>query len=251
MVHITPQLARSQSEQDDVELSKVDEDPLTYFLTPAPAADDDDMDVDFDMVFDAGIEDSKHPPPIVRSISPSNLEGLTRRASPRLLTPPRTPPSRLSPDLGMSASTAEEDGDDQEDYIHFTPSNRFGIGLPFSLRELPEGRGARHATSPRSPLSPATASPVRGRTTHYFAPRSAVRPLLMRSFSGSRSPLHSWREPSPDVWSIQEETEEALDADSAGRMLSSGTENQTTKPIDIPAARPKKRVRFNLTPETI
>jgi hypothetical protein len=254
-LRLPPPVVRSQSEQHDAELSEVDADPLTYFLTPAPDAEEDDIDVDFDMIFDAGIEDAKHPPPFVRSISPSNLGGLVRQASPRLLTPPQTPtpPSRLSPDLDLGGSSVDEDADDQEDYIRFAPSNRFGIGLPFSLRDYTERTGAARSASPVSPLSVNTASRTgnRGRPLHSLAPRPPPRPLLARSFSGPKSPLHSWREPSPDVWSIQEETDEALNADKAGYKPSSVGDGQRARPIDIPAAKPKKTVRFNLTPETI
>jgi hypothetical protein len=42
---------------------------------------------------------------------------------------------------------------------------------------------------------------------------------------------HLWREPSPDVWSIEEETEEELMSDGG---------------VDIKAAKPKKKVRFVL-----
>ncbi len=66
--------------EEEPDLSFIDDNPLTYFLTPAPllAVDDEDDDnamMDFD--FDAGIEDAKHPPEIVRSVSPSSLDGLS------------------------------------------------------------------------------------------------------------------------------------------------------------------------------
>ncbi|KAL2162831.1 hypothetical protein VTH06DRAFT_6667, partial [Thermothelomyces fergusii] len=90
---------------ENLNLADMGEDPLIYFLTPAPPSYAADDDVDFDMDFDAGIEDAKHPPPIIRSVSPSSLSRLSR-GPPRPPTPPKSP---STPDLDDSLSATPDD----------------------------------------------------------------------------------------------------------------------------------------------
>ncbi|PSR97129.1 hypothetical protein BD289DRAFT_118685 [Coniella lustricola] len=127
--------------------SLIEDDPITSFLTPTPLLDDgdtdDDMefdDMDMDMAFDAGIEDSHRPSPVVRSISPSKLAGglrsPTRSPLLRTTTPPHltrgsmSPPSRNSPEICTPDAAVFDDEDDEnddgEDYVRFTPR---GLGL--------------------------------------------------------------------------------------------------------------------------
>lgn len=231
---IEPEDTKMDEEPD---LSFIDDDPLTFFLEPAPLLDGGESEEDIDMMdFDAGIEDVKHPPPIVRSVSPSSLEGLGRPPV-RPPTPPRSPPSRNSPEV--ATPDYEDDG---EDYIRF--------GKPaFSLREFAvtakrekERRDKALAadmmlSSSAGSLSVPKPSASRG--------RPVARPGLgrrTRSWSSRQSP-HAWREPSPDVWSIEEEQEEELLSD-VGSSVAADEMGSNTKPIDIPAAKPKKRVRF-------
>src|SRR5689334_5664619 len=90
----------------DLDLPNMDEDPLTYFLTPPqpPPLQDDDDAMDFQFEFDAGIEDAKHPAPSIRSVSPASLGGLSR--------PPSSAPRRsLSPDMPPTP-------EDHENYIY-------------------------------------------------------------------------------------------------------------------------------------
>ncbi len=232
-------------EHDDAEIEEfdlgMDEDPTNYFLTPASPSYEDDLDL---MDFDAGIEDSKHPAPIVRSVSPSSLEGL-RLLPPRPPTPPKSP---STPDLDVDMAPTPDD--DEEDYIHFSGGRSQNLGLPFNLMD--------YAKSKKNPGG--LAPPI----SHHTAPTASrggamTRPGLRSlgstgSLRGrpqsrpSRSSVHSWREPSPDVWSIEEETEEDIQSKMAdiaveecrrGRML-------RAKTIDVTAAKPKKRVRFVL-----
>jgi hypothetical protein len=206
--------------------------------------------------FDAGIEDHKQPTPIVRSISPSNLDGGHNRLSLRPPTPPRVYGSPSpEPDLDM-APTPEDVG---EPYLRFGSSPTGTFSLPFSLKEFANARSktrrekpVRTASATLLSPSPSAAASPRGRVSHRPGPRPLVAAGMRgrpKSWSGRLSP-HAWREPSPDVWSIEEETEEEINSEWGGSMMSEGRsdENYTTqtKPIDILAAKPKKKVRFVL-----
>lgn len=210
-------------------LDDIDDNPLTYFLTPAPSGDDDDGMMGCDeMDFDAGIEDSSHPRQIVRSVSPSSLEGLSK---------PKYRPG--SPDFDSDVTSADED-DEEEDYIRFSPSGLSPLrDLAIdSLRFRP--RSPVFGLSTSALLSPtySPGSPTRGRS------RSNGRGVRghgqSRSLSARPRPRRLWREPSPDVWSIEEETEEELMSEMEGSV----TGEQA--PVKEAAAKPKKRVRFVL-----
>ncbi|KAF4451872.1 hypothetical protein F53441_5191 [Fusarium austroafricanum] len=185
-------------------LDDIDDDPLTYFLTPAPLLDDDDMD-DILLDFDAGIEDASSPRPFVRSVSPSTLDGLRKPG----LRP-------MSPDTGSEISESnneDEDDEEEENYITFSPNKHGGL---LSLRDL--FANSRPPVRPKSPafnqttnntlLSPnaLSSSPkLRGRSRGR-----GRRGASSRGHSAARRPGQLWREPSPDVWSIEEETEEEM-----------------------------------------
>ncbi|KAI6783230.1 uncharacterized protein J7T54_000732 [Emericellopsis cladophorae] len=201
-------------------LDDMDDDPLTYFLTPTP----DDVGVDYGTDFDAGIEDPNHPAEMVRSVSPSTLEGLSK--------PDR--PSSPECDSGMT-SPDEHDGDDddEEDYIHWSPLNSRLTSFKdlhidgLSLAKSPSfGRSANALLSQHSFPAP--------------TPRGRSRGGGQRSSSPSLRPGHLWRVPSPDVWSIEEETEEELrDA----QQPDTPAEKKTKV-----SGKPKKKVRFILPP---
>jgi hypothetical protein len=65
----------------------------------------------------------------------------------------------------------------------------------------------------------------------------------------SRLSPYAWREPSPDVWSIEEEPENELHSEMEGSSFIeegvAGVDGKT-RAVDIPAAKPKKKVRFVL-----
>ncbi|KAK0719882.1 hypothetical protein B0H67DRAFT_643187 [Lasiosphaeris hirsuta] len=257
-VRLRPSIEGSYADIADLDLSKIDEDPITYFLTPAhPAYDDDDDTMDFEMDFDAGIEDAKHPPLIVRSVSPSSLGSLS-------LPPPRipTPPRRSeSPEVDRDIPLTPEDN---ETYIHLAaPSRPLPFGLPFSLRDFTaskskfsekQGSGSADALLSLASVH-AMRNPNQGRPKVRPGARSSrtlqgvSRRGRSRTLSSRRSP-HAWREPSPDVWSIEEETEQELNSEmgdsSVEGDLGAFTKNEG---IDIPAAKPKKKVRFVLPVE--
>ncbi|KAI1336129.1 hypothetical protein F5Y15DRAFT_212856 [Xylariaceae sp. FL0016] len=218
------------STDDDLDLPSSHENPLTYFLTPATPKDEE-MEFDFD--FDAGIEDSNNPRDIIRSISPSTLDGLKSYK-----------PRRKRSDCAVLDE--DDDDDDDEDYIRFQPKK----SLPFGFEKYFDH--PRHAyPTDVSRTTEALLSPTafhvgspRGRATKRFAPsrrnirrgRPQVQALQRR---------HSWREPSPDVWAIEEEPEKETMSELGLSMedLVIGEEGKT-RPIDIPAAKPKKKVRF-------
>jgi hypothetical protein len=242
-------------------LDDIDEDPLTYFLTPAASGDEDGDDMmgadDMEMDFDAGIEYTGHPREVVRSVSPSSLEGLSK-----------PPPSDR-------ASSPDQDSDitnsDDEEYIRFSPPSGRGTwpwrdlaaeSLNYRSRSPVFGLGANalllspsysYSSSP-SPSSSYPA-PSRGRSN-----ARSRRGTQTRSLSARRRPGHLWREPSPDVWSIEEETEAemlgeveaafaaAVDptAIAGGKKDGNGLYNQ-----DEAAAKPKKKVRFILPPREL
>lgn len=238
----------------DPDLSFIDEDPLHYFLTPAPLlddgdTDDEDIDMEMEMDFGAGIEDANNPVPIIRSVSPSSLDG-------GLTPPPRSPPSRNSPEVTTPGSNADDE-DDGEEYVRFSPSLAIPgkFGLPISLRDFTSNslsKSKRAAKDERermaksiaadallSPSSFRVGRPPSARGRPMARPNLAPRP---NSWSGSgrpaRSSVRAWRQPSPDVWSIQEETEEDL--------MSELDLNADPKSVKTVKPKNKKKVRFAL-----
>ncbi|CAN8095140.1 unnamed protein product [Discula destructiva] len=250
--------------------SLIDEDPINSFLSPTPLLDDGDTDdeMDMDMVFDAGIESSSRPIPIIRNISPSSLTSGLRPPPPRTPTPPHlrrfgshSPPSRNSlevstPNTDISAANYNNnndddiDDDDGEDYVRLSPSHPgfFRLALPShnnlgsskSLGSNPMSKSAAVAAAKAEEIEedrvalmmargssyndddelmpspvfhvgrPKMGTASRGRSTR---PAPLVLSARPRSWSGAggygsgRLSPRAWREPSPDVWSIEEEDE--------------------------------------------
>ncbi|KAI0876584.1 hypothetical protein GGS24DRAFT_215970 [Hypoxylon argillaceum] len=222
------------TDDEDIDIPARPENPLKYFLTPATPGDDE---LEFEFDFDAGIEDSNSPRQIVRSVSPSTLDGLRRYKA-----------RSKAADCNIRENDDEDEDDDEEDYIRFTPQK----SLPFGLDDYfdhPRHGSPSHAVSQTTDalLSPSfhVGSP-KGRLAKRFTPpprhvirgRPAHRTLQRR---------HSWREPSPDVWSIDEEPEKETRSEMGLSIedLDDGLEKKT-QPIDIPAAKPRKKVRFVL-----
>lgn len=225
------------TDDDEGDMSLMhDENPLTYFLSPpTPKREQDDLEFDFD--FDAGIEDDSHPREFVRSISPSTLDGL-KKYKPRGSQSSRSECAILDDD-------DEDDDDDNEDYIRLGPSQP----LPFGFET--------YFDQPRQPLSKtaeALLSPPRfhvGSLSHRPSKRFAPprRPFRGRSQTVALTRRHSWREPSPDVWSIDEEPERETMSE-RGMSLENLADGYKTQPIEIPNSKPAakkvKKVRFIL-----
>ncbi len=248
---LQPSVERDDAEIEALDLARMDEDPFMYFLTPIPSSYSADDAMDFDMEFDAGIEDAKHPPQIVRSISPSSLGGLGRPPPPQSLTPPRSP---ATPDLDYDLS-ATPDEHEQYDYMDHSwpPVRAHPLSLPRRLKGKFRGNAKHDMDSsssadnlllpPASPYGSPRAS-TRGRAVSRSGPQPVAAPAGSRTRrSRARLSPHAWREPSPDVWSIEEEVEEEL-----GMVVSSemDTQGSALGAVDIPAAKPKKKVRFVL-----
>jgi hypothetical protein len=219
------------TDDEDIDSSAKLDNPLKYFLTPATPGDDE---LEFEFNFDAGIEDSNSPRRIIRSVSPSTLDGLKRYKS---------------KSKNADCAILDDDDDDEEDYIRFTPQK----SLPFALDDYfdhPRHSSPNHAISRTtdaslSPSSFHVGSP-RGRLANRFAPPPR-RPIRGRPSSLTLQRRHSWREPSPDVWDIEEEPDKETMSEMgfSTEDFEDGLEKKT-QPIDIPAAKPRKRVRFVL-----
>ncbi|KAK4100104.1 hypothetical protein N658DRAFT_487061 [Parathielavia hyrcaniae] len=263
-VLLQPSVEHDEAEIEDLDLSKINEDPFIYFLTPTPSSCVDDDTLDFEMDFDAGIEDPKHPPPVVRSVSPSSLGGLSR-PPPRPPTPPRSP---VTPDLEYDSLSATPDENEQYDYYMDqsswppkTPPPPPGVlsALPRRLRDKfrgPPRPGADDVTDGLAPSPPPPHASSRGRAVGRSGPKPVASAMggISRARRARGTPArlspHAWREPSPDVWSIEEQPEEELQYT---EMVESGLAAEgpggggKTRAVDIPAAKPKKKkVRFVL-----
>ncbi|CAP72944.1 uncharacterized protein PODANS_2_3690 [Podospora anserina S mat+] len=172
---------------DDFSLTMPGIDPLSFFLTPpTPSApypqDDDTAMLDFDYFdYSAGIDDSSSAD--VRSVSPSSLAGFSRPDGPRPPTPPRvSSPAVSTPDLefdyGSLGASPEGDTLMEEYYRH--RMGGYG-GVPLLLKDFTNAAGGNKK---------------RGKFT--------------KGSGGERHAGHHhvWREPSPDVWSIEEDPRE-------------------------------------------
>ncbi|KAH7152920.1 hypothetical protein EDB81DRAFT_437765 [Dactylonectria macrodidyma] len=224
MVRLQP--TRSTPKAPLPSLDDIDNDPLTYFLTPAPDIDDDDMDIAI-MDFDAGIQDDNQPREMIRSVSPSTLDGLRKPG----LRP-------VSPDT-CSDMTADDE-DDDEDYIRFSPGRDSLLSLHDIFGDGTRPKSPAFGQSNNAHLSPSSPQ-LRGRTRGHGPARTT---------SSRRRPGKVWREPSPDVWSIEEETEEELMSDMgssvAARSDVGDAEHERKTARAKRAAKPKKKVRFVL-----
>lgn len=218
------------TDDDEFDMPLLQRNPLTYFLTPATPGEED-MEFDFD--FDAGIEDSSRPQEIVRSISPSTLDGLKRYKP------------KNKDDCAILEDNA--DSDDEEDYIRFRPSKTStSLSFPdFGFDRIRPTVSRSKANTAEETLSPSfhVGSP-RGRPAKRFAPPPR-RAFTGRTRSFELPRRHSWREPSPDVWAIEEEPEKETMSE-LGLSVEDLREAEKTQPINIPAAKPVKKVRFIL-----
>ncbi|KAF7532707.1 hypothetical protein G7054_g7742 [Neopestalotiopsis clavispora] len=242
----TPQLEEDEfTDEDDFDMPLLQRDPLRYFLTPATPEGDDDFEFQFD--FDAGIDDVTKPKEIIRSVSPSTLDGLKSYK-------PKGKNNNTTATTNHDCAILDSDSDDDEEYIRFRPSKSLPLGLPDLGIERPRSAGASPNSSSESMLSPDSfhVGSLRGRPSKRFAP-----PPSRRTFGHSRSrsvPLprrHSWREPGSDVWSIEEEPEKETLSERglSTEDLEAYFHENKTAPMQIPTTaggKPIKKVRFVL-----
>ncbi|KAI0852557.1 hypothetical protein F5Y00DRAFT_175326 [Daldinia vernicosa] len=237
---LPPSLEDDTNSTDDDELDAQwsNENPMMYFFTP-PTPKEEDLEFDFE--FDAGIEDPTKPREFIRTVSPSTLDGL-RKYKPR---------DKIKTDCAVLDDNEdddddnEDDDDDDEDYIRF---NHHGhTSLPFGFeRFFDQTRSSStvtsQATESLSPTAFHIGSPKR--TVKRFTPlRRSPRGRWPRQSLQRR---HSWREPSPDVYSIEEEPEKETMSEMGLSVEDLSDDQEKTRPIDIPAAKPRKKVRFLL-----
>lgn len=211
--------------EDDLSPEEIDTNPFAYFLTSPTPEDDEDYEYFEDL--SAGIEASNEPTTPVREVSPSSLQ--------------RTP---------------LETADDSHVGRAF--------GLPLSLRDFTlahspskkDKKSLPDATDFGQPSPPPTPA-LRGRGMVRLAPNRGRGQTRSRSLSSPRP--HSWREPSPDVWSIPEEREDTglddvppLSLDWAeDSAQASGAEEAVIfeEPTHLPAKKKaKKRVHWGFLP---
>lgn len=242
----------------------MDEDPLTYFLTPAspPYRNDGGEVMDFEMDFDAGIEDSKHPTKEVRSVSPSSLGGFSR---PPPLPPhsPSPPMSPATPDLEFDMSTTPDDHDDAFMYARAHHHASFGhMAMPLLLKDFTSSKKSKSSSRSRSNAVSRNLAPPADRGRPKMLKGTPLRSQVTTQSPSRRLSPHAWREPSPDVWMIEEEPErEAAElqhvadnditmmGDHHDAFLREGWEAARVvkaRTINIPAAKPRKKVRFVL-----
>lgn len=222
------------TDDEDIDSSLRHENPIKYFLTPATPGDDE---LEFQFDFDAGIEDPNSHAPIIRSVSPSTLDGL-RRYKAKSKT---------------SDCAILDDDDEDEDYIRFTPQTSLPFGLENYFdhpRHSSPTHGVSQATESSLSLSSFHVGSPRGRLAKPFSPPPR-RPHRGRPSNPTLQRRHSWREPSPDVWDIEEEPDKETMSEMGLSVEDLDDGLQKTQPIDIPAAKPRKRVRFVLPVTTL
>jgi len=215
-----PTIVRIHNEDADTS-DAIDDNPFAFFLTSPEELDEF---FDDDDALSAGIETPDSAKSPVREISPSALQ---------------------------RAPLDDDDDDDDEDYD-------FGLAMPLSLKDFTfkhnSGRKSRAEQRQKDGLTGLGITlqqnaALRGRARVQLVPSRGRGRGQTRSLSNRRK--NSWREPSPEIFTITEERESDDDAKHEGGkeseiLVSSSAPASTqigTLPIDIPK-KPKKRVHW-------
>jgi len=167
----------------------LDEDPISFFLT-APEDIDDFLS---DEELSAGIESSSKSP-VIREISPSSLQRIPRLEE-------EDEEEEFEVPMTLADFTAKHNSGRQSrsgHYLEGEAKKKGGLGLGITLPEHVAMRGrARVRLIPEG----------RGRGRGRARTLSARRP-------------QSWREPSPEIWRIEEEDEDGHgNANASGNVL--------------------------------
>jgi hypothetical protein len=202
-----PTILRLIDDDNDIDILPEDHDidanPFEYFLTSPEDLNFPDLEDEFFEDLSAGIEGDGTSVTPVREVSPSSLQ-------------------RIS---DLDSTDPQDEMEDVE----------YGFAVPVSLRDFSSAHESKQKAKNKNradagsnttstldsagPSSPVMIPAARGRRTVRLAPNRVSRGRGMaRSISHSPKP-RSWREPSPDVWSIAEEEEAStpgLSADEAG-----------------------------------
>ncbi len=216
VIRVTP------DEPEDI-VAAIDENPFAYFLT-SPEDIDEYLDEEN---LSAGIETPDSGKSPMREVSPSSLQRTKDHVK------------------------EEDEDDDDEDEVDF------GIAIPRTLKELTmrhssgrESRAGKRAEDNLKGLG--IAIPARGRAKVRLVPSDSGRGRGRTRSLSARRP-QSWREPSLDIWSIEEEEEEGAEEDNAGAKAMKNLEvplsqsaPSTTKigMGEMVKPKPKKRVHW-------
>jgi len=177
-----PTIVRLRDEHVDErdEISEIDEDPFSFFLTSP-----EDLNIDDDEDLSAGIESSSSSKPLqIHEISPSHIQ----KHSPPLPIDEEYEDDDAEFGLAMPLSLKDFSRNHTNDGRKSRSSHRAGDGLKGLGIEIPEFTASRGRATVR--LTPMRGGRGRGQT---------------RSLSARRP--RSWRAPSPDLGSIIEERE--------------------------------------------
>jgi len=242
-----PAIVHLQQDDDDTMADTIDENPFAFFLS-SPTDVDDYLFDDDATDLSAGIEtpDEK---PAVREVSPSSLQ---RKGSP------------------SDSISRDEVIDPDEDEMYIRNITR-ALSMPLSLSDFtrsairdkvnprphlrsrarsPDGSAREQylSASPRTPPTPT----LRGRVN--LAPSSKIRGRGRGQTHSlpARRP-HSWRQPSPDVWSIPEEKEDRGALDDVPALSLDGHSDSEQRDshkgaVNIPPPKVVKKVRFASLP---
>jgi len=204
----------------NTDVEAIDEDPFSFFLTSPEDLDEDDFGIED---LSAGIESDDDSKPEVRSVSPSALQ--------------RSP----LPDI-----------DDEDD--------SFGFAMPLSLKDFTvahiHGRESRAAHRSGEGLKGLginlpELTATRGRSQIRLTPSRSGRG---RGHSLPARRPHSWRAPSPEVYSIREERESDDGKDDKGKgiemaevhdkQIASAPPSAMIPREEAASPKPKKRVHW-------
>jgi hypothetical protein len=209
-----PTIIRLRDEEEE-NLDNIDEDPISFFLTSPEDIDEflDDEDLS------AGIEtpDSSHTP--VREVSPSTLQRIPLEADDDETFGLAMPMTLKDFTIKQTSGRKSRAGTRSDELT--------GLGININIPEFSATRGR-----PKVRLTPSRSGKGRGQT---------------RSLSARRP--QSWREPSPDIWTIKEEREsddeakmEAVKAETPVSMSAPASTNLGA--MMTPSPKPKKRVHW-------
>ncbi|KAK4203106.1 hypothetical protein QBC40DRAFT_32208 [Triangularia verruculosa] len=219
---------------DDFTLSMPGIDPLSFFLTPPTPvpypSDDDTTMLDFDYFdYNAGItadddDDQANTADSIRSVSPSSLAGFARPPTPPKSSSAVSSPSVSTPDLefdyGSLGASPESDIVMDEYYRHRMMGGGYG-GVPLLLKDFASGGGKNKKKNKFS---------AKGEGGRHWGHH------------------HVWREPSPEVYSIEEEPGREEEMEGGGGGEGVVRKGKASRGVGGKSGR-VKRVRFVLPGE--
>jgi len=180
----------------DIMDTDMDSNPISFFLSSPsdPSYDDDLIDIDLSAGIEGSPSSSAYLPQDIREVSPSSLQRVNQRPEDDFTGAELERKRRRDRfrDREIERQKAEEE-------------MTAWLAAPLSLRDFTSSQSSKRKSTNRGRgivrLSPTSSS------------RATARGSARRRASSYSSPRpHSWREPSPEIGSIQEEDEEYQDA---------------------------------------